>query len=487
MLLIFTLNILLTEFGAADISGAGAALAAVTQLGPLVTVLVVAGAGSTAICADLGARTIREEIDALEVLGIDPIHRLVVPRVVASTFVALLLNGAVITIGLVGGFIFGVYLQNVSAGAYVTTLTLVTGLPEVLISVVKATTFGLIAGLVGCYRGLTVAGGAKGVGTAVNETLVLCVIALFAVNVVLTTIGVRFGTGQLTWRRRTFCALASRGDTPAQSSVVGAPARFLDSVGHVAWFVVTAIGSIGHALRYYRKETLRLIAEIGMGTGAMAVIGGTVAIVGFVTLSGSSLVAIQGFASLGNIGVEAFTGFFAALINVRIAAPVVAGQALAATVGAGATAELGAMRISEEIDALEVMGIKSISYLVSTRIMAGFVVIIPLYAMAIIMSFLSAQVTTTFFYGQSIGTYEHYFRTFLRPDDVFWSFVQAIVISVIVMLNHCYYGYYASGGPVGVGEAVGRSMRASLVAIVCVVLFASLALYGVDPNFNLTV
>src|SRR6185437_8731745 len=195
VLLIFLLNILLAEFGAADVSGAGAAIGAVTQLGPLVTVLVVAGAGSTAICADLGARTIREEIDALEVLGIDPIHRLVVPRVVASTFVALLLNGAVITVGLVGGFIFGVYLQNVSAGAYVSTLTLITGLPEVVISIVKAGTFGLIAGLVGCYRGLTVAGGAKGVGTAVNETLVLCVVALFAVNVVLTTIGVRFGTG----------------------------------------------------------------------------------------------------------------------------------------------------------------------------------------------------------------------------------------------------------------------------------------------------
>ena len=195
VLIIFTLNILLKEFGAADISGAGAALGAVTQLGPLVTVLVVAGAGSTAICADIGARTIREEIDALEVLGIDPIHRLVVPRVIASTFVALLLNGAVITIGLVGGFIFGVYVQNISAGAYVSTLTLITGLPEVLISIVKAMTFGLIAGLVGCYRGLTVSGGAKGVGTAVNETLVLCVIALFAVNVILTTIGVRFGTG----------------------------------------------------------------------------------------------------------------------------------------------------------------------------------------------------------------------------------------------------------------------------------------------------
>ncbi len=196
VLIIFTLNILLAEFGAADVSGAGAALGAVTQLGPLVTVLVVAGAGSTAICADIGARTIREEIDALEVLGIDPIHRLVAPRVVASTFVAFLLNGAVITIGLVGGFIFGVYIQNISAGAYVSTLTLVTGLPEVLISVVKAIAFGLIAGLVGCYRGLTVSGGAKGVGTGVNETLVLCVIALFAVNVVMTTIGVRFGTGR---------------------------------------------------------------------------------------------------------------------------------------------------------------------------------------------------------------------------------------------------------------------------------------------------
>jgi phospholipid/cholesterol/gamma-HCH transport system permease protein len=269
--------------------------------------------------------------------------------------------------------------------------------------------------------------------------------------------------------------------------LVGAPGRFLDSVGHVAWFVITAMGSIGHALRYYRKETLRLIAEIGMGTGAMAVIGGTSAIVGFVSLSGSSLVAIQGFASLGNIGVEAFTGFFAAMINVRSAAPLVSGVALAAVVGAGATAELGAMRISEEIDALEVMGIKSISYLVSTRIMAGFVVIIPLYAMAMILSFLSGQVTTTLFYGQSTGTYQHYFSTFLRPEDVFWSFVDAIIISIIVMLNHCYYGYFASGGPVGVGEAVGRAMRASLVAVALVVLFVALALYGVDPNFNLTV
>jgi phospholipid/cholesterol/gamma-HCH transport system permease protein len=267
---------------------------------------------------------------------------------------------------------------------------------------------------------------------------------------------------------------------------VGGPVRLLGTIGHLAWFIVTSVGQIGTALRYYRRETVRIVAEIGMGTGALAVVGGTVAIVGFVTLSGGSLIAIQGYASLGNIGVEAFTGFLAALVNVRVAAPVIAGHALAATVGAGATAELGAMRISEEIDALEVMGIRSISYLVSTRIMAGLVVIVPLYAMAVIMSFLSAQVVTTVIYGQSTGTYQHYFRTFLRPDDVGWSFVMMIIISVMVMINHCYYGYYAAGGPVGVGEAVGRSMRVSLVAIVVVVLLTSLALYGVNPNFNLT-
>ncbi len=267
----------------------------------------------------------------------------------------------------------------------------------------------------------------------------------------------------------------------------GGAARRLEQIGIFARFTRISVTQIGSALYRYRRETLRLIAEIGMGTGAMAVIGGTVAIIGFVTLSGGSLIAIQGFASLGNIGVEAFTGFFAALANTRVAAPIVSGVALAATVGAGATAQLGAMRISEEIDALEVMGINSISFLVSTRILGGLVVIVPLYALALDMAFMSGQVVTTVFYGQPSGTYEHYFRTFLRPEDVGWSVVEVVIIAVVVMITHCYYGYTASGGPVGVGQAVGRSMRFSLVSVVVVVLLAELALYGVDPNFNLTV
>ncbi|MGV0625671.1 ABC transporter permease [Mycolicibacter minnesotensis] len=267
---------------------------------------------------------------------------------------------------------------------------------------------------------------------------------------------------------------------------VGMAGRGLERSGRLGWFSVLALREIPWALRRYRTETLRLIAELGMGTGAMAVIGGTVAIMGFVMLAGGSLIAIQGFTSLGNIGVETYTGFAAALINVRVVGPVNAGIALAATVGAGATAELGAMRISEEIDALEVMGINSIAYLVSTRVVAGFTVIIPLYALALIMAFASPQIVTTLFFGQSSGTYEHYFRTFLRPDDVFWSFMETILIAVVVMITHCYYGFNASGGPVGVGAAVGQSMRLSLITVPTVVLLAALALYGVDPNFNLT-
>jgi len=269
------------------------------------------------------------------------------------------------------------------------------------------------------------------------------------------------------------------------SRVFGGPGRLLDNLGKQGLFYANSIRYVGNALTSYKRETLRLVAEVGMGSGALAVIGGTVVIVGFMTLSAGALLAIQGFASLGDIGVEALTGFFAAFINVRIAAPVVAGIGLAATIGAGATAQLGSMRISEEIDALEVMAVHSISYLVSTRLVAGIVSIIPLYAMAVIMSFVASQLYTTLISGQSSGVYNHYFATFLRPTDLMWSFAQAILMAIVVMLTHCYYGFNASGGPAGVGEAVGRAVRTSLIGVVMVCLLVSLAVYGTSGNFNL--
>jgi phospholipid/cholesterol/gamma-HCH transport system permease protein len=240
------------------------------------------------------------------------------------------------------------------------------------------------------------------------------------------------------------------------------------------------------AVRRYPGELLRLIAEMGMGTGALAVIGGTVGIIGFLTLTTGALVAVQGYDTLSNVGVEALTGFLSAFFNVRMIAPCTAGVALAATIGAGATAQLGAMRINEEIDALEVMGIRSITYLASTRIIAGVLVVIPLYAVAVLMSFFASKFGTLYIYGQSRGVYEHYFSTYLRPTDLLWSFLAVLVMATGVMVVHTYYGFTASGGPAGVGEAVGRSVRSSMIVTAFTALMISLSVYGQSGNFNLS-
>lgn len=194
VLAVFTINILLVEIGAADYSGTGAALGAVTQIGPVVTVLVIAGAGATAMCADLGARTIREELDAMRVLGINPIQALVVPRVLAATLVSLMLASLVSMVGIVGGFLFSVFFQHVTPGAFVAGLTLLVGAPEVIVCLLKALVFGLAASLIACYKGISVGGGPAGVGNAVNETVVFTFMALFVINVLATAIAVKATT-----------------------------------------------------------------------------------------------------------------------------------------------------------------------------------------------------------------------------------------------------------------------------------------------------
>ena len=151
----------------------------------VVTAIVVSGAGATAMCADLGARTIREEINAMTVIGVNPIQALVVPRVIAATFVALLLYSVVAVVG------FVVFVQHVTPGAFVAGLTLLTGLPQVIVSLTKALLFGLSAGLIACYKGLSVGGGPTSVGNAVNETVVFSFMALFLINILATAFGVK--------------------------------------------------------------------------------------------------------------------------------------------------------------------------------------------------------------------------------------------------------------------------------------------------------
>jgi phospholipid/cholesterol/gamma-HCH transport system permease protein len=259
----------------------------------------------------------------------------------------------------------------------------------------------------------------------------------------------------------------------------------LTRIGTQAQFYGQTIRSIGDLFAHYRIELLRLIAQMSLGSGALAIVGGTVVIVGFLTMSVGALVAIQGYNQYATVGAEALTGFASAYFNVRLVAPVIAGIGLSATIGAGATAQLGAMRINEEIDALEVMGVRSIAYLATSRVVAGVIVVIPLYCVAVITAFVAARFGTTYVYGQATGVYDHYFTTFLNTTDLVWSFVQAIAMAVVIMLIHTYYGYTAEGGPAGVGEAVGRAVRASLISAVFVVLFLSLAIYGQSGNFHL--
>jgi phospholipid/cholesterol/gamma-HCH transport system permease protein len=264
------------------------------------------------------------------------------------------------------------------------------------------------------------------------------------------------------------------------------PVATLSRIGDHTLFYGKAIAGVPFATRHYRREVIRLIAEISMGAGTLAMIGGTVVIVGFLTLAAGGTLAVQGYSSLGNIGIEALTGFLAAFINVRISAPVVAGIGLAATFGAGVTAQLGAMRINEEIDALESMAIRPVSYLVSTRIVAGMIAITPLYAIAVILSFVASRFTTVVLFGQSKGLYDHYFATFLNPIDLLWSFLQAVLTALAILLIHTYFGFFASGGPSGVGVAVGNAVRTSLIVVVSVTLLVSLSIYGANGNFNLS-
>ena len=256
-------------------------------------------------------------------------------------------------------------------------------------------------------------------------------------------------------------------------------------IGSQTRFYAKTLGSIPDAVVNYRTELLRLIAQMGLGAGALAVVGGTVAIVGFLTVTTGALVAVQGYNQLASVGVEALTGFASAFFNVRLIVPGTTSVALAATIGAAATAQLGAMRINEEIDALEVIGIRSVTYLAGTRGLAGVIVVIPLYCVAVMMAFLAARIGTTAIYGQGSGVYDHYFNTFLNPTDLIWSFFQCVAMTVVIMLVHTYYGFTASGGPAGVGEAVGRAVRTSMVLAAVEIAMISLAVYGQSGNFNL--
>lgn len=258
-------------------------------------------------------------------------------------------------------------------------------------------------------------------------------------------------------------------------------------IGEQMAFYVKVIGQIRVSLTRYKTETLRVLAQMALGVGELAAIGGTVTVLTFLLLNVGGIVAVISHAELGGyLGLDALAGFFSAFANTRLPGPVIAVVGLSATVGASATAELGAMRINEEIDALEVMGINAVAYLASTRVFGGVIAVVPIFWMALMGAYLACRFVLVGFYGQSSGVYDHYFNTFLAPLDVVWSTLGVAAAATIVMLIHTYYGLTASGGPAGVGEATGRAVRASLVVANFTALAVSLGAYGYSGNFHLS-
>ena len=236
----------------------------------------------------------------------------------------------------------------------------------------------------------------------------------------------------------------------------------------------------------YRSVVMNLVSDITIGAGALIVGGDMIFVIFSMSFFTGTEVGLQGFKGLQAIGAEAFTGLIGSFANTREVTPLIAGVAFAAQVGAGFTAELGAMRISDEIDALEVMSVPSRSYLVATRVTAAVIAIVPLYLISLFASFAATKLVSTRFFGLSEGVYDYYFRLYLPPIDIVFSVIKAIVFAVVVALIHCYYGYNASGGPAGVGVAVGRAIRLSIVVVVLLNLILSLIFWGGGNTVSLT-
>lgn len=266
---------------------------------------------------------------------------------------------------------------------------------------------------------------------------------------------------------------------------VGRASDGVISIGHQFLFYGRAVVAAPSTVRTHRREVWRLLGEASLGSGALAIIGGTFGVIVLLSFFTGTEVGLQGFTGLDDIGASIFAGFVSAYFNTREIAPLVAGIALSATLGAGFTGQLGAMRIAEEIDALEVMAIPPIPYLVTTRVIAGLIAVVPLYLAGLFSSYFATRLIVTSSYQQSSGTYDHYFHLFLPPGDVVLSLLKALMFAVIVILTHCYYGFTAKGGPGGVGVAVGRAVRAAIVLVTVSDFFISLAFWGASDTVRI--
>ncbi|MBL1075534.1 ABC transporter permease [Nocardia sp. 2] len=270
------------------------------------------------------------------------------------------------------------------------------------------------------------------------------------------------------------------------SNAVSVPVQANQRLGHQTITFFQALAAIPFVLKHYRKEVLRLTADVGWGNGSLIVGGGTIGVVLALCGFAGITVGMESYTALNLLTMSPLTGAISGFATTRELAPIVATLAFAIQAGCRFTAQLGSMRISEEIDALESIAIRPLPYLVSTRMIAATLTIVPLYSVGLAVAYLATKLSVLILGGTTSGTYDHYFFQFLLGPDVFWSLLKVVVFVMISTFIQCYYGFVASGGPEGVGVAAGRAIKMVIVVMVFTNLFLTLAIWGIDPGFRIS-
>lgn len=256
-------------------------------------------------------------------------------------------------------------------------------------------------------------------------------------------------------------------------------------LGHMLTFFVRAVAGTPVTLTRYRKAFLTILSDVTWGNGSIVVGGGTAWVIILLGASAGAIVGIEGLQALHLLGMEPAAGLLSSTVSTRELAPVMAALAFAAQAGCRFTAQLGSMRISEEIDAMESLAIRPIPYLITTRLAASVVAIIPLYILCLVINYAAVQTVVTVAGGLSAGSYDHYFRLVLTGPDILYSVFKAIVFVLITSTIQCYYGYFAGGGPQGVGVAAGRAMRAGISVMIIANLLLTIGLWGIGSGARL--
>ncbi|WP_024803558.1 ABC transporter permease [Nocardia sp. BMG51109] len=260
----------------------------------------------------------------------------------------------------------------------------------------------------------------------------------------------------------------------------------IDAIGFVIGFCWQVFSSVPYTLLKYRRQTITVITDMTWGRGSVIIGGGVVPLMLLLGASMGASIGIEAYSALNLLSLGQLSGLISAFGVTRELAPIAAGVGFAAQAGCRMTAEIGSMRISEEIDAMESLGIRSVPFVVTTRVIAGIVAVAPAFVVALILSYLSCELIVTTVHGTPSGTYDHYFDQFVLGWDVIAATIKVMVFAIAVVLIHCYQGYFATGGPEGVGIGSGRAIRASLVSIIALDMFATIVLWGFQSPITFT-